>query len=68
MKSDVFAVGGSMLCISIIIMVVTIEVMHKAWHYASTVKIGHCEWLTMYTGVTGQKRTKSVSLKQATIP
>ena len=46
----------------------SIEVMHKAWHDASAVKVGHFEWLTMYTGVTGQKRTKPVSLKQATIP
>ena len=45
-----------------------IEVMHKAWHDASAVKVGHFEWLTMYTGVTGQKRAKPVSLKQATIP
>ena len=46
----------------------SIEVMHKAWHDASAVKVGHFEWLTMYTGVTGQKRAKPVSLKQATIP
>ena len=45
-----------------------IEVMHKAWHDTSAVKVGHFEWLTMYTGVTGQKRAKPVSLKQATIP
>ena len=32
-----------------------IEVMHKAWHDTSAVKVGHFEWLTMYTGVTGQK-------------
>ena len=37
--------------------------MHKAWHYVSVVKVGHFEWLTMYTGVMGQKRVKSVSLK-----
>ena len=49
-------------------MFVAIEVMHKAWHDASAVKVGHFEWLTMYTGVTGQKRTKPVSLKPATIP
>ena len=42
--------------------------MHKAWHDASAVKVGHFEWLTMYTGVTGQKRAKPVSLKQAMIP
>ena len=48
---------------------ICIEVMHKAWHYASTyVKVGHFEWLTMYIGVTVQKHTKSVSLKQATMP
>ena len=45
-----------------------IEVMHKACHDTSAVKVGHFEWLTMYTGVTGQKRAKPVSLKQATIP
>ena len=24
----------------------------KAWHQASAVKVGHFEWLTMYTGET----------------
>ena len=46
---------------------VCIEVVHKAWHYASAVKVSHFEWLTMYTGLTGQRRAKSVSLKQVTI-
>ena len=41
--------------------------MHKAWYYASTVIVGHFERLIMYTGVTGQKCAKPVSLKQATI-
>ena len=30
---------------------VFIERLHKAWHYANAVKVGHFEWLTMYTGL-----------------
>ena len=37
--------------------------MHKAWYYAGAVKVGHFEWLIMYTGVKGQKCTKPVSLR-----
>ena len=42
--------------------------MHKGWHYTSAVKVGHFEWLTMYTGVISQQLAKPVSLKQAMIP
>ena len=27
---------------------VFIEVMHKAWHHTSTVKVGNFEWIIMY--------------------
>ena len=44
-----------------------VERLHKAWHYARAVKVGHFKWLTMYTGVMGQKRAKPVSVKQETL-
>ena len=31
-----------------------IELIHKAWHYTSTVNVGHFEWITMYTGAMGK--------------
>ena len=52
----------------VVLLLATIERLHKVWHYASAVKVGHFEWLTMYTVVMGQKRAKPVSVKQATIP
>ena len=45
-----------------------IEVAHKVGYYVSAVKFGNFEWLMMYTGVTDQKCTKPVSLKQAKLP
>ena len=47
---------------------INIERLHKAWLYASAVKVGHFEWLKMYIRVMDQKRAKPVSVKQETIP